>query len=60
MYDICHPIVSFQNDSVLFLVIQFFITTCYFQYYNMSQLGCNDQVKLTTAFYVYVELCEGK
>ncbi|XP_058793191.1 uncharacterized protein LOC131665356 [Phymastichus coffea] len=26
----------------------------------MSQLGCTDQVKLTTAFYVYMELCEVK
>ncbi|KAJ8665158.1 hypothetical protein QAD02_006820 [Eretmocerus hayati] len=31
---------------------------CHPAYYNMSQLGCNDQVKLTTAFYVYMELCE--
>ncbi|OXU30752.1 hypothetical protein TSAR_013218 [Trichomalopsis sarcophagae] len=33
---------------------------CHPTYYNMSQLGCNDQVKLTTAFYVYMELCEVK
>ncbi|XP_011494848.1 PREDICTED: tRNA-splicing endonuclease subunit Sen15-like [Ceratosolen solmsi marchali] len=33
---------------------------CHPTYYNMSQLGCNDQIKLTTAFYVYMELCEVK
>ncbi|XP_014218823.1 uncharacterized protein LOC106647081 [Copidosoma floridanum] len=33
---------------------------CHPTYYHMSQLGCNDQVKLSTAFYVYMELCEVK
>lgn len=33
---------------------------CHPTYYHMSQLGCTDQVKLTTAFYIYMELCEVK
>ncbi|XP_014222556.1 tRNA-splicing endonuclease subunit Sen15-like [Trichogramma pretiosum] len=33
---------------------------CHPAYYNMSQLGCNDQEKLQLAFYVYMELCEVK
>ena len=33
---------------------------CHPTYYHMSQLGCADQVKLTTAFYTYMELCEVK
>lgn len=30
-----------------------------FQYYQLCKLGCSDPVKTSTAFYVYIELCEG-
>ncbi|EZA50466.1 hypothetical protein DMN91_009813 [Ooceraea biroi] len=33
---------------------------CHPSYYHLCKLGCNDPVKTSTAFYVYIELCEAK
>lgn len=33
---------------------------CHPSYYYINELGCNDPVKISTAFYVYIELCEVK
>lgn len=33
---------------------------CHPSYYHLCKLGCNDPVKTSTAFYVYIELCEVK
>ncbi|XP_008560528.1 tRNA-splicing endonuclease subunit Sen15 [Microplitis demolitor] len=33
---------------------------CHPSYYKISQLGCKNELKITTAFYVYMELCEEK
>ncbi|XP_020283185.1 tRNA-splicing endonuclease subunit Sen15-like [Pseudomyrmex gracilis] len=33
---------------------------CHPAYYHLCKLGCNDPVKTSTAFYVYIELCEVK
>jgi len=43
---------------MLILKAQDFYSLCR-QYYYMCKLGCNDPVKTSTAFYVYIELCEG-
>ncbi|CAD1479027.1 unnamed protein product, partial [Heterotrigona itama] len=29
-------------------------------YYNIGKLGCTDPIKISTTFYVYIELCEAK
>ncbi|KAK9298928.1 hypothetical protein QLX08_007905 [Tetragonisca angustula] len=29
-------------------------------YYNIGKLGCTDPIKISTTFYVYIELCETK
>ncbi|XP_063986268.1 uncharacterized protein LOC135167224 [Diachasmimorpha longicaudata] len=31
---------------------------CHPSYYKICELGCKDDVKITTAFHVYIELCE--
>ncbi|XP_034942274.1 uncharacterized protein [Chelonus insularis] len=31
---------------------------CHPSYYAIEQLGCKDKLKITTAFHVYIELCE--
>ncbi|XP_011314203.1 uncharacterized protein [Fopius arisanus] len=31
---------------------------CHPSYYAICELGCKDDVKITTAFHVYIELCE--
>ncbi|XP_011863127.1 PREDICTED: tRNA-splicing endonuclease subunit Sen15-like [Vollenhovia emeryi] len=33
---------------------------CHPSYYHLCKLGCNDPIKTSTAFYVYIELCEVK
>ncbi|KAK2585748.1 hypothetical protein KPH14_010359 [Odynerus spinipes] len=33
---------------------------CHPIYYYIGKLGCNNPVKISTAFYVYMELCEAK
>lgn len=33
---------------------------CHPSYYHLCKLGCNDPVKTSTTFYVYIELCEEK
>ncbi|KAG7187641.1 hypothetical protein KM043_016700 [Ampulex compressa] len=33
---------------------------CHPSYYYIGKLGCKDPVKISTAFYVYIELCEVK
>ncbi|KAH0534917.1 tRNA-splicing endonuclease subunit Sen15-like [Cotesia glomerata] len=33
---------------------------CHPSYYRISQLGCKNELKITTAFYIYMELCEEK
>lgn len=33
---------------------------CHPSYYYIAKLGCNNPVKVSTAFYVYIELCEVK
>ncbi|XP_011644805.1 tRNA-splicing endonuclease subunit Sen15-like [Pogonomyrmex barbatus] len=31
---------------------------CHPSYYHLCKLGCNDPIKTSTAFYVYIEICE--
>ncbi|XP_071874845.1 tRNA-splicing endonuclease subunit Sen15 [Bombus fervidus] len=33
---------------------------CHPSYFNIGKLGCIDPVKISTTFYVYIELCEAK
>ncbi|XP_066592860.1 tRNA-splicing endonuclease subunit Sen15-like [Prorops nasuta] len=33
---------------------------CHPSYYKIGRLGCKDPVKISTAFYIYIELCEVK
>ncbi|XP_071577149.1 uncharacterized protein [Temnothorax nylanderi] len=33
---------------------------CHPSYYHLCKLGCNDPIKTSTAFYVYIEICEVK
>ncbi|XP_015124103.1 uncharacterized protein LOC107046107 [Diachasma alloeum] len=33
---------------------------CHPSYYKICELGCKDDVKITTAFHVYIELCEDR
>ncbi|KYN04214.1 PREDICTED: tRNA-splicing endonuclease subunit Sen15-like [Cyphomyrmex costatus] len=33
---------------------------CHPSYYHLCKLGCNDAIKTSTAFYVYIEICEVK
>ncbi|XP_006621914.1 uncharacterized protein LOC102670720 [Apis dorsata] len=33
---------------------------CHPSYYHIGKLGCTDPVKISTTFYVYIELCEAK
>ncbi|XP_003396761.1 uncharacterized protein LOC100648514 [Bombus terrestris] len=33
---------------------------CHPSYFNIEKLGCMDSVKISTTFYVYIELCEAK
>ncbi|XP_076248992.1 tRNA-splicing endonuclease subunit Sen15 [Calliopsis andreniformis] len=33
---------------------------CHPSFYHIGKLGCADPVKITTTFYVYIDLCEGK
>ncbi|XP_076649470.1 tRNA-splicing endonuclease subunit Sen15 [Halictus rubicundus] len=33
---------------------------CHPSYYHIGKLGCTDPVKISTTFYVYIELCEAR
>lgn len=35
------------------------VLNVHLQYYHLCKLGCNDPIKTSTAFYVYIEICEG-
>lgn len=32
----------------------------FFQFYYIGKLGCQDPVKISNTFYIYMQLCEGK
>lgn len=44
--------------QVFVKMLNILIFSC-LQYYHLCKFGCNDPVKTSTAFYVYIELCEG-